>query len=353
MHPLDIRGMVAWITPDQVDLLRAVSRAAQIPVLGVGTPDAGRASELGAALNAESFDDLRACLASASSTLVYLMAPAQFGADPEGSEARVLADARQRGVTVATTEPMPASVLQTLAPSAVLSPAAVADPAAAWARTVPLARHTRPVREAMEALTAFGEVRAVSVSCLCGPAEGSLGARLFDALDLVLTLMGDAALIDAAYVARDAAKGLHALPGDSLRGLNGEISANLRFADGRAACTLASDQAGRWECVLTAIGPAGRMRIYNDGFEWISPKGDKLDEARHRRPRRGPAMDPETPLSALIIAEQLARLLDGTVPPESSSTHARTLATAEAALLSARTGESESPGTILKMAGTS
>jgi hypothetical protein len=141
---------------------------------------------------------------------------------------------------------------------------------------------------------------------------------------------------------------VHALAGESLRGLSGDLTATLRFADGRAAGLVASDQGGRWNRTVSLVGAGGRLRIFDDGFEWIGPDGRKLDESRPSERVRG-----EEPVShaAAAIAEGIARLLDVGIPEGGPLDHATVLAMSQAVLLSARTSEPESPGTIRHMVG--
>jgi hypothetical protein len=117
-----------------------------------------------------------------------------------------------------------------------------------------------------------------------------------------------------------------------------------------------SDQAGRWNRSLMLVGPGGRIRVYDDGFEWVAPDGARVDASRALGASRasdavGSAAGGAAPgRSAAVIAEALERYLggrEGTVPPLDSG---RVLAMAGAALLSARTGEGESPATIARMA---
>ena len=51
------------------------------------------------------------------------------------------------------------------------------------------------------------------------------------------------------------------------------------------------------------------------------------------------------------VAESLARLLDPGIPDPGPADHATLLAMGQAALLSARTGQAESPATIKHMVG--
>lgn len=340
------RTIAAWITPEQAPLIRAVARHAGARIAAAGSGVRGRSGAVAAELEARAIDDLRAMLATAEADLVLIGSPEGFGTGPGGDDAAAVLAARARGVKVATLEPIPAAALD-LVSGGWTGPDG-APGAADAVRFCPLARQSAPWREATEVLESFGHIRAVAVEAWCTPHEGSLGARLYGALELVLALLGEPETIDAAYVFPAHGQGVHALPGESLRALHGDLTANLRFADGRAASLVASDQGGRWNRTTTLVGPAGRLRVFDDGFEWIGPDGAKLDQSRPPARQRGAA--PEVPHAVAAIADSLARLLDPGAPDPGPVNHAAILACAQAALLSARTGQGESPATIRRMA---
>ena len=72
------------------------------------------------------------------------------------------------------------------------------------------------MRDAAEVLENFRDPSAVLVESLCGPHEGSLGARLFDALDMVQSLAGEAETVSASFT--PAFSGAPAAPWESLAG---------------------------------------------------------------------------------------------------------------------------------------
>lgn len=378
-------------------------------IVGAGSPEPGRGPELIAALGGDRdaiplFDDLRGVLTAAQTDLVLIAAPGDFaGGQQQGGldreDAGALAACRARGVRVATLEPMPCSALQlniqieSLAAGVVSHSAAtevIAAPSAGggslgsgaptrsedadseslprqtidagggWARATPLFRLSRAMRDASDVLDQFGHVRTLVVEGWCGPGQGSLGSRLFDAIDCVVSLLGTPEQIDASYVWPVRGRGLHQAAGETLRGLSGDLTANLRFADGRAATLALSDRASRWSRSITLIGDGGRLHVTDDapqgigtgtgGFTWLSADGASVDASRPGRRKR--AQD-DRPDEALVdaFADQLTRLLDHRTPAPSPTDYAAVLASAGAALLSARTGEAESSQTILRMVG--
>lgn len=366
---------MVWLDPGQVELVRAAADAAGITITHAGCPDPGRVREIAAALGCEPTDDLRSSLASTTADMLLLASPSGVGSAKAGaSEAEVeaLFACADRGVHVASLEPLPGSILHLPQDQSAiddggggmgvaLGPEPSEEPvtggsAMEWAAFVPLARLSKPVRDAGEILAQLGPISMVGVQALCGPGQGSLGARIYDAMEVITWLLGSPDRVDAAYVPPTAigrGRAVHALPGDSLVGLEGDLSANLRFADGRAASVVASNRAGRWNRTITVVGERGRLRFYDDGLDWISPEGTVLDSSRDSARVRGSAhTEAACATAARVLGDQIARLLSagGGSPLDAPTNLGMVLATAGAALLSTRTGESESPETLLRMA---
>jgi len=358
-------------TASQLDLARAIARAAKLAIGGVASAEpagsgggAGSAAFRDAAGDLPVVDEFRSALAKAQSGIVLMLSPPSGPAIDAGQ----LDAVRSRGVKLASLEPMPASVLDlqdpTLTPPEPMDagivlgsgagPAPSSDTLAAFspvATFCPLWRASHPVRSAAEVLAQLGTVRTLLVESLAGPGEGSLGARLFDACDAAVWLLGQPDRVDAAYAPAQRSRGVHVAPPQSLAGLSGDMTVNLRYADGRCAAIVASDRAGRWSRCVTLIGEHGRMRVFDDGFVWFSLAGAIVDASRDEsRIRGGAAADSPHRAAAGAIAEQLQRLLDPQIPSPPPIDDVGVLATAGAALLSARTGEGESPATLRRMA---
>jgi predicted dehydrogenase len=208
-------------------------------------------------------------------------------------------------------------------------------------------------RDASEVLSHFGAVRTAAVSCFAEHArgDGSLGAQLVAALDLLHGIMGEPETIDASYAASVGAYGAGSVspsspPGETLRGLHGDVTGNLRFSSGRTAAIAVSDQGGRFCRQTTILGEGGRLRVFDDGFEWIGADGEKIDQ--HRASTRE---DPRPRNHAVeALADAIKRLCDPNLA-EPPGIAPAVLAMAQAAILSARTGQRESPETIRRMAG--
>ncbi len=341
------RTVAAWLGPEQVSLLRHAARVAELKVVAAGSPARGQTGGVAEELRAQPVGDLRAMLTSTEAKLILIAAPEQFGAGPDPADAAAIRAAHARGAKIAVLEPVPAAALDLV--SGGWTESGPGPRAVDVIRFCPLARLSGAFRGAADVLGSFGHIRTVHVESWSTPAEGSLGARLYGALELVLSLLGEPESIDAAYVEPNHGRALHALPGETLRGLHGDITANLRFSDGRAAGIAVSNQAGRWNRTTTLLGSGGRLRVYDDGFEWVASDGKKADEMRQPGRKRGG--DPEIPHSAAALAESLGRLLDPGSPDPGPADHATLLAMGQAALLSARTGQAESPATIKHMVG--
>lgn len=397
---------LVWLDPEQVSLVRAVAERANLRIVAVGSPARGRSRDLAESLGGQPIDDLRAALSTTTNAAAaWLAAPGDFGAGSIPSDLEAIRAFRSRGSKIATSEPIPASALERAAGawSAVFGGAAAAGAVGGGGggggvggellRFVPRTRLSRPVLEAAEVLDAFGPVRTVAFEAWSGRGEGSLGARLLDAMDVIAWLLGEPETIDASYIwpgkgvrdpgaiiAGDGSSGggvagavgsggvvtagvggaLHKLPGESLRDLHGDLTCNCRFADGRGAAVVLSDCAGRWNRSIALLGPGGRIRIYDDGFEWVAPDGRRIDASRGLGGLPlPPGADERTAAtaggalpgrSAAVFADALHRYFTGREATPAPIDEPRVLAMAGAALLSARTGEAESPATITRMA---
>ncbi len=335
------RSAVFWLRPDQVSLAHDVAAAADLKLEFVGSPVRGESGSLAKQLSTEPADDLRSTLAESSASLVLLLDPGEFGREYLAADDRALSAARAKGVRIASLEPIPASALSLQRPGSTETEDSAGTPESI--RILPLLRHSLRYREATETIEQFGRVRTLSVEMYNAAGEGSLGSQLFSALDAVIGQFGTPETIDASFVSPAHGQGLHTIPGDTLRGLSGDLTALMRFPDGRSATIVASDNAGRWNRVVTMLGPAGRLRIFDDGFEFLGPTGVKVDEARHRRTAKSPTHAVEE------IADAIDRLLNPHIPAPTPLDALSILSTAQAALLSTRTGQPESPETIRRM----
>jgi hypothetical protein len=338
------KRVICWLDTPQVALVREIAGLANLKVVGAGSPSRAQRGAVATELGTEAVDDLRVALTEGDADAIVIAALGEFGRSDASSDAAALLAARARGVRVLTLEPFPVSAID-LASRGWLESGKGVRPADV-ARLVPLPRHSRAFRDATEVFASFGEVRSVAIEALGHHADGSLAARLVGALDVMAMLMGEPESIDAAFCSLLKTPGLHALPGETLADLRGDMALSARFSRGRAGTILASDQAGAWSFSCVAIGPGGRLRLHDYGFEWTLPSGDKADESVHRKGAKASGS-----AAAQVIADGVARALDPHIPDTGPVDWAGVLSMAQAALLSARTGQGESPATFRAMLG--
>ena len=333
---------MVWAVPEQVEMLAGVLSAGGIEVLGAGSPIAAQSGAVAQGFGCGVQDDLRHMLSSESPDLVLLASPGAFGTSDLEGDLGALQQAHSRDVAVATMEPIPgeATVISGTGWTDAIHTGAFGE----FVRVVPMVRRGRLVDELMATLETFGVIRSMSLS-LCAPkAFGSLGARVFEAMDLVRTLVGVPEIIDASYQggASASVNGLHQLPGQSLRGLHGIMAAHLRMTDGRGVLVQVSDQVGRSGLMMTLLGDEGEIRVRDGGFVRLDQSGDEIDSYSMEMQA---GVDP----SSMRLTEQLIQLCSGVGPVRSPVDHASVLAMGHTALLSARTGQGETPDTIRRL----
>jgi hypothetical protein len=313
----DRARVIAWADPGQENLLETAAREADVEIVGVGSPRPGGGASMSAVLGVPRVFDLRAAVRG-EADLLWLTTSARMEAD----ERRL---ARDSGVRTASTEPRPMSMDELLV-----------DPAeATTADVVPLFRHCAGFRLAADACAEFGARACITVFSGGRREDGTLLARMHDAMDVVLALGGTVEGIDAAL-----AGPLTTVP-EFLGELQGHLTANLRCAEGSVASIVASDTAGGWRRQVGILGPGGCLRIGEADYEWIGPDGAAIET--------GGTEATLTP--GALAGRAIARLLDGgdmtTAPADITSL----LALCETARLSARTGQVERPRRLLEMFG--
>jgi hypothetical protein len=328
-----------WARPDQVELVRAVATGLGATVALAGSPAKGHGGAVAEALGCASASDVREVLATDSAGAVLMADPGEFGAGEGAADAGACAAARARGVQVFTLEAIPASALDL--GTGQWNRSRLGQTPAECVTFVPLVQFGRALRHASEALAAFGKPRAAALEWT-GPAQaGSLGARLYGALSACALLTGEVENIDASCVSAARAAGLHALPGERLRDLHGELCAHVRFADARAATVFVSDQSGIARRRVRLLGEGGEFVLGETFFRWTGPAGQIVDAWTD--PAAVGALGQTVMSEASLIGEAIRVSLGlagpTPLPPDTESA----LSLAHAALLSARTGQPESP----------
>jgi hypothetical protein len=341
---------LVWLEPAQRGLVEAIARRAGLAVIAAGAPGG---AELGWRLPdgspAAPITDLRQALATLPIKAALLAATPATG-DAPLTDTDVLRAARPRGIRALSIEPIPSSVAESRAAEA-----------AAWAdscRTLALFRDLPALATIDELLAAFGAPRTLAVSFRSGPGHGRLGARLFDAMHTAHSILGTPESIDASVITPVARSGVRMEPGDSLRSLRGDLTANLRYAGARAASLSLSDRAGRWFRGVALVGEGGCVRMDEQGVERIDEFGQTIEKQAPPRKRAAPAGAKNAPLfdepadaaATAALAQSAARALDPRAPLPIATDLEAVLSMCEAAILSARTGQPESPGTVVRMA---
>lgn len=310
---------IAWLDPDDALAVAGILASAGITIAAAGTPERGRSTRLAEQLGAEPVTDLRAAIASSSASLALL------AADPLGLDARTVLAADARGLRIATAVPLARS-LADLAETGLLKEHAGTRPAD-LIRFVPRPRHHPVFLAAAEVIEAFGRIGHVSIDSNAPRSAGGLTASVFAAIDSALALIATPELVDAT-----ASRPLHQATDTD------HAAALLRFPDGRSG-QLTCTAAGPWSWRITLVGEEGRLTIRPSGFDWFGPDGTRRDDHR---------ADAARSLYPTVLAETLADLTDPTARrgpgPDWISLHA----TADAADLSARTGQPESPATFVR-----
>ncbi len=308
--------LIAWAEPGQTPLLREAVEDGSIAMAAVGSPDAADGTQLSEDLAAQRTPTLRDAIQRDDGDMLWIASPQPI----EKDERRLLREARTDAVT---TEPLPASAADVFG-----------DPdEARTAHFVPLMRQCPGFERAGEVFDTFGERHAANIFLGCGPGQGTLFARLFDAMDLAEAIGGP---IEQVHAALWRPRG--GVP-ETLPSLTGTLTISLRHRDNRCASLCVTDCAGGWLRQLIVVGVGGSLRIDDGGFEWIAPDGRTFDAHREKR----------LPSPGELVARQVRRLLERRVAISPPPDTARVLALCEAARISARTGSPETPDKVIEM----
>ncbi len=341
--------MCVWAEPSQVALVREIADAASLDPVAAGCWANGQTGAVAGALDAAPATDLRAMLASMQGGALLIASAGDFGSRPE--DLRALVQAWQRGVRLFCLDPIPQSVFDLARlwrpqddldlDGGPLSMARIAGLERAM-RLLAMPTRTPAFVESVETLLAFGTPRSAVVRVHASPGRLSLASRLvggFDLLDHLFPGFEHVAWIDACRVQRGHSTGRASAPPDSLRAIDGDLAAIVRFPDGRAATMHLSDSAPTDAFSVELLSSQGLFRIDDSGHEWLAPDGTVRSAARAQPPSVG-----------VRIGLEIARLLRAAGPDTGPVPLDRSLVAAQTALLSAHTGHPESPSTMIEMA---
>lgn len=308
--------VLLWARSNQAAFINQAVGAAGLKIIVAGSPESDSAADLARTFGVERCGDLRQGLRREDVDLAWFAAEEPLSAD-------LRAIVAERGLAAASVEPQFGS----LAEVGEQSP---------WTPAIDMApRMTQSpgFRAAEEVMASFGSPECVNVAFRSGPGQGTLHARLFDAMATVAAVCGPIERLNAGL-----AGPLPSVP-DDLSDLHGHLTANVRFKSNRCASLSLSDTAGIWFRGITVLGPGGCLRINDDGFEWIDPEGKTIDSQaspRHSAPGE-------------LAGRQMIRLLDQAAPAEPPLDVSHLLACCEAARLSCLTGQDESPQRLVEM----
>lgn len=293
-----------------------------VELIGLGGPDAA-AADLGRSLDLAPVGDLRRLLLDRPADCVLVAVRGGIG--PE-----FLAAAAEQGTRVVTTEP-PAGSLQELdAPGLRAAAPCVVE--------VPRFDRGPGVEAALDPLSAVGAPVQARMISHGRPDEGSLFARLLDAWRTALRFVELPENLLAAWSPP---------PGgapERLRDAGGRVAALARCRGGGTVSLDVAADAARSRRSLRLLGSEAQVEVDETGHVRLP-----LDEA---------APDEAEPLpgAGVSFVDQVAarwrRHLHHPEEPVPGLSHdAEALACVEAMRLSARTGEPESPGRLLRLRG--
>ncbi|MCA9293555.1 MAG: hypothetical protein KDA20_07060 [Phycisphaerales bacterium] len=333
----EVFDALIWYDPGQGYMAREVAELAGLRTIEVGITGEAIDERDEPALFGEArrITDIRSAIATTDAKVVWLTSAGVHGREASPLEDQeLLRAAAERGVRVCTLEPAPESAVD------------LGQRNCMWARTTPMLVEAPVFAELRECLPEIGPIRAVHVSGRSTTACGSLGARLFDAMATVHALLGAADRIDASIVSPGATRGVYRPPSTALRAAQGDLSAHLRFSNGKSATVNVTNHAGAWQRGVTVLGDLACARVTDHRVDLVFADGHVED--RHE----GAVRSAESSDSGVVrIADQLRRAIDPRSPELPPMDAKAILAMCEAAILSARTGEAEHPSTLLLMAG--
>lgn len=317
--------LIVWARPEQETLLRDAIDVAELNLIAVCSDHHAGASDLSASFGVKRLDDLREAIQHEEIDLLWLASPVPLEAD----QRRLI---REVGVRTISTEPRPGGITDLI----------TLPEESDTAHFVPLMRRSKGFRAAAQHLGDLPPMHSVDLAFRSRPEDGTLIARLFDVVDLVDHLCGDVESVSATLADpnHEASSASPRVP-DSLFNFNGHMSINFHLAENRCASAVISNGSREWFRGVTLLGADGCLRITDRACEF-SGVIDEADESA----REG---DPEPISAGALIGEQIVRLLDELDREDPPPNHRRLLALCEAARLSCRTGQTESPSHMLAM----
>ncbi|MFZ4576555.1 MAG: hypothetical protein ACOYN0_19390 [Phycisphaerales bacterium] len=321
--------VIAWLNAGQTNLVQRACELAGLSLVGAGSPETGQTGVVAAALGCKPCDDLRAAMVEGACDAIVLLALSD-GSAGVSEDVRAIEAAHAKGVRVLSLEPVVADLGDWHALNGD-SPVSIVN----VVRPLGLLRRTKRFHDLEEILRDFGALHSVSLSVAGPREEGSLAARLISAIECMAGLIGEAASVSGALSARSMRSE------NRLRSLSGDCAATIRTATGQIGAVLVCDRVPRHDVQLTLRGEGGVVRFETAGLEWIGSGG-----VVHESTTFGP---PSAVTGARLLADEFSRHLYPGSIEHGPVRWGAVLATAQAILLSAATGQVESPETIRRM----
>lgn len=325
--------VTVWIDDDRLKTVRALMdmMGSHVRPIAFGSPKSRAASEWAGQLDVPMFDDLRQMLVQRPSAFVLL--GTLDGAGPED-----LPMAVAQGSKVLAIEPVGSTVAEHTQAYKIVKPADGSTQPPGRVVHAPAFDRSAGFLAAAAPHESLGDHRAVQMTHAGSAQSGSMFFRLFDAWISVLDFIELPERIDAEL---SPAKGSTSVPDDP-RLLTGRLTAHARLPGVGSAGVLVSDQAAELTRRLTVVGDQAQLVITAGGYRLTETTGKVVDH-----------LDCDHEPSYLDqLAAQWRRLIDQrTPPPEHRATREQhALACCHACLLSARTGEPESPQRMMEIA---
>ncbi|XAL99212.1 hypothetical protein OT109_16725 [Phycisphaeraceae bacterium D3-23] len=322
--------VTVWADDDHADeaarLLDLMGQS--VRPIAVGGPRGGAPADLAKSLGVPGFDDLRQMLVEYPGAFLLL-------ACTQDESPSDLAAALAAGTTVVSLEP----ASTTLAGYAELDrPTRAADDAATYTgRLIELPRftHTPGFAAAADSHDILGDRRSLSLTAIGGEGDGSLFMRLHDAWATALVFCDLPETIHASIAGP---------PGTTIEGprmLSGRVSAHAQCPGGCGVLLFATDHSPAPAQSLTVLGDHGQLTATPTGYRLTRQDGTVEDEKE------------STPAPPRIdqTANQWRRLIDQRASTDEPGTRREqaALACTLATLLSAKTGQPESPQRVMQM----
>lgn len=323
--------IVVWIDAPRAALVTQLLdvMGAEVKPIGVGGPRVTEVDDLARRLDAPREDDLRKLVVERPAAFLFL-------ATMDGVGHEDLAAAAAQETTILTLEPLAADLPE-------LERLAGRTPGSRDGRTVlsrvarvPTFTQSPGYLRSSDPHEVLGDRRLIACESCGRPETGSLFARLYDAWHTVLGFAPLPESIDASLSGP-----MNDIP-DDLRRVHGQIAAHARMPDGHNAVVHVADNASDHRRRLHVVSPQAELRISDTGYDLRHADGAIVDEG-DVKPGGVTFID--------LVAAQWRRLLDR--PPGFSDAppgrEAEALACCLAALLSARTGQPESPRKLMDL----